>query len=361
MARQAKTQRIIDEAKDVLTSFHPMTVRQVYYQLVSRQVIENNRSRYQAVSDALVDARLEKIIPWEWIEDRLRLPRIYGGYDNLAQFARIAQYEYQRDAWAVQPRVVECFPPDTPVITSTGVMSIGAIQVGDLVLTQDGRVQQVEAVMKRDFEGKLTSLVAVGFPPLQATPNHPILCKPYDDTRSGYKGATRKFSEPEFRQISQLKPFDLLMVPRIKGEKDVNTLETRGGTRSTPIVTTLDIDLCGLIGTYLAEGMVRGDNRTTQFTLAEDQGDVALSLHAWARKHNLGSHEVASKGARVVYIFGKALSDWLQAEFGSGAFNKRLPDCDPSDKMSISRPRKKPTHNVENVAPSYLVVLLFVS
>ena len=37
MARQAKTQRIIDEAKDILTSFHPMTVRQVYYQLVSRQ------------------------------------------------------------------------------------------------------------------------------------------------------------------------------------------------------------------------------------------------------------------------------------------------------------------------------------
>lgn len=63
MARQAKTQRIIDQAKDILSSFHPMTVRQVYYQLVSRQVVANNRSRYQAVSDALVDARLEKIIP----------------------------------------------------------------------------------------------------------------------------------------------------------------------------------------------------------------------------------------------------------------------------------------------------------
>ena len=107
MGRQAKTQRIIDEAKDVLSSFYPMTVRQVYYQLVSRQVVENNRSRYQAVSDALVDARREGLIPWDWIEDRLRLPRIYGGYDNLAQFARIAQYEYQRDAWKTQPRMAE--------------------------------------------------------------------------------------------------------------------------------------------------------------------------------------------------------------------------------------------------------------
>ena len=109
MARQAKTQRIIDEAKDILSSFHPMTVRQVYYQLVSRQIVENNRSRYQAVSDALVDARLERIVPWDWIEDRLRLPRIYGGYSNLAQFARFAQYEYQRDAWTTQPRTVECW------------------------------------------------------------------------------------------------------------------------------------------------------------------------------------------------------------------------------------------------------------
>ena len=107
MARQAKTQRIIDEAYDILSSFHPMTVRQVYYQLVSRLVIENNRSRYQAVSDALVDARQENIIPWDWIEDRLRRPHIYGGYNNLAQFASIAQYQYQRDVWATQPLNLE--------------------------------------------------------------------------------------------------------------------------------------------------------------------------------------------------------------------------------------------------------------
>jgi hypothetical protein len=109
MARQAKTQRIIDEAKDVLSSFHPMTVRQVYYQLVSRQVVENNRSRYQAVSDALVDARRESLIPWEWIEDRLRRPRGYSGYRDLTQFAWYAKYLYSRDIWATQTTVTECW------------------------------------------------------------------------------------------------------------------------------------------------------------------------------------------------------------------------------------------------------------
>ena len=38
MARQAKTQQRLDVAIEVLTEMHPMTVRQVYYQLVSRHM-----------------------------------------------------------------------------------------------------------------------------------------------------------------------------------------------------------------------------------------------------------------------------------------------------------------------------------
>lgn len=37
MGRQAKTQNIIDQAHEILEEFNPMTARQVYYQLVSRQ------------------------------------------------------------------------------------------------------------------------------------------------------------------------------------------------------------------------------------------------------------------------------------------------------------------------------------
>src|SRR5436853_99080 len=74
MAKQAKTLQMIDQAYKILAAVHPMTVRQVYYQLVSRQVIKNSRSTYQAVSNALVDARLDGVIPWEWVEDRTRRP-----------------------------------------------------------------------------------------------------------------------------------------------------------------------------------------------------------------------------------------------------------------------------------------------
>lgn len=107
MARHAKTQNIIDLAHEILSADNPMTVRQVYYQLVSRQVIENNRSQYQAVSNALVAARQEGLIPWEWLEDRLRKPREVAMWDGLADFSKWAGAVYRRDTWASQSQYFE--------------------------------------------------------------------------------------------------------------------------------------------------------------------------------------------------------------------------------------------------------------
>ena len=57
-----KTLKIIKTVKAILAAHDPMAVRQVYYQLVSQQVVENNRNRYQAVSGAIVKARQQGII-----------------------------------------------------------------------------------------------------------------------------------------------------------------------------------------------------------------------------------------------------------------------------------------------------------
>ena len=46
MGKHAKTLHLLEVAAAVLAEQHPMTVRQVYYQLVSRQVIENTRTSY---------------------------------------------------------------------------------------------------------------------------------------------------------------------------------------------------------------------------------------------------------------------------------------------------------------------------
>ncbi len=107
MAKQERTLTIVNVAHKILTQHHPMTVRQIYYQLVSRQVIENNRAQYQAVSNALVWARQEGIIPWEWIEDRLRRPRTVSMWDDLVDFGETILPAYRRNVWAGQASYVE--------------------------------------------------------------------------------------------------------------------------------------------------------------------------------------------------------------------------------------------------------------
>ena len=86
-----------------------MTVRQVFYQLVSRQVIKNTRSRYQALSNALVRARKDGEIPWEWIEDRLRRPRHVQMRDSTAEYADVVKRAYRRSVWLSQQVYVECW------------------------------------------------------------------------------------------------------------------------------------------------------------------------------------------------------------------------------------------------------------
>lgn len=117
MARRAKTQRIIDEAYAILEDFHPMTVRQVYYQLISRHVVEvkpgqRPKAAYESVTDALVAARREGLIPWAWIEDRLRKVRNAGdGWDDPDEYwttqVRYLASMYHRAIWPTQPRYLE--------------------------------------------------------------------------------------------------------------------------------------------------------------------------------------------------------------------------------------------------------------
>lgn len=98
------------KAREVLSeSPAPMTVRQVYYQLVAVHAIENTRSEYQLVSKLLVKARLEGLIFWAQMEDRLRKPRAVSMWDDLEDFGEAVLRSYRRDVWKAQPKLVECW------------------------------------------------------------------------------------------------------------------------------------------------------------------------------------------------------------------------------------------------------------
>ncbi len=78
-----------------------MTLRQVHYRLVSRDDIvhPNTVSAYNTLSGWLRDDRLAGVIPWGWMEDRMRVARGWKGWDDPAQFLAEALSGYYRDPW----------------------------------------------------------------------------------------------------------------------------------------------------------------------------------------------------------------------------------------------------------------------
>jgi len=77
---------------------YKLTLRQLYYQLVSRDIIPNKQSEYAKLSNLLVKGRMAGVVDWEAIEDRIRVPFIpywvHGVKDAIDD--TISQYRLDR-------------------------------------------------------------------------------------------------------------------------------------------------------------------------------------------------------------------------------------------------------------------------
>lgn len=77
-----------------------LTLRQLYYQLVSRDIIANKVAEYKKLGTLLVKGRMAGVVDWDAIEDRIRVP--YMQYWNLnikdAIESTIKQYKLNRMA-----------------------------------------------------------------------------------------------------------------------------------------------------------------------------------------------------------------------------------------------------------------------
>lgn len=84
-----------------------MTLRQLYYQLVSRALIPNADRSYKNLSSLVSNARLAGLLDWDAIEDRGRQPRKAAEWDDPAQLMESALYAYRLPRWKTQSRHVE--------------------------------------------------------------------------------------------------------------------------------------------------------------------------------------------------------------------------------------------------------------
>lgn len=107
----AECAAVREAAREELAAGHPMTLRQVHYRLVSRDdvVQPNTISAYGTLGDWLRDDRLAGVVPWEWMEDRLRVARGWAMWEDPAEFLHSVRDRYHRDPWQDQSHYVEAW------------------------------------------------------------------------------------------------------------------------------------------------------------------------------------------------------------------------------------------------------------
>jgi len=96
---------------EVLAAFDevepPMTVRQVYYALVSRGAVGKTEAAYDRVGTQLLRMRRCGVLPYEWIADSTRWMRKPATWTGLRAFMEHGQAAYRRAIWDTQAAYVE--------------------------------------------------------------------------------------------------------------------------------------------------------------------------------------------------------------------------------------------------------------
>jgi hypothetical protein len=107
------TQTRIDQANEIIAEYQAqgfkLTLRQLYYQFVSRDLIPNTVQSYKSLGDVVNDGRLAGLIDWDAIEDRTRNLRSSPHWSSPRSIVRACADQFTVDLWATQENYVECW------------------------------------------------------------------------------------------------------------------------------------------------------------------------------------------------------------------------------------------------------------
>lgn len=92
---------------DYMAQGYDLTLRQLYYQLVARDIIENSDRSYKRLGDLINNARLAGLVDWYHITDRTRNLRSNSHWAVPGEIIKSAADSYALDKWVNQPFRVE--------------------------------------------------------------------------------------------------------------------------------------------------------------------------------------------------------------------------------------------------------------
>lgn len=108
---QAKTLKVIKAANEIITNYQAqgfkLTLRQLYYQFVSRDLIANKQTEYKRLGGIIDNARQAGMIDWDAIEDRTRNLEKTSVWSSPQSILSAVADQYAEDWWLSQGSYVE--------------------------------------------------------------------------------------------------------------------------------------------------------------------------------------------------------------------------------------------------------------
>ena len=106
-----QTYTIIEHANRIIEEYQAdgltLTLRQLYYQFVSRDLIPNKQSEYKKLGSIISNGRLAGLISWDAIEDRTRNLQERTHWHDPGEIVRAAARGFYMDKWDNQAYRVE--------------------------------------------------------------------------------------------------------------------------------------------------------------------------------------------------------------------------------------------------------------
>ncbi len=142
-----KTQQLIQLINAIIRSYQAqgftLSVRQIYYQLVARDVFPNTEQSYKRIANVINDGRMAGEIDWDAIEDRNRDIEVRGRWTSGSSIIKACANSFHMDMWDNQEHrvivIVEkaalagvlsgvCHKYDVPLLAARGYPSVSIVR-----------------------------------------------------------------------------------------------------------------------------------------------------------------------------------------------------------------------------------------
>lgn len=107
----ADSAKMINRINDILTEYakqgYDLSLRQLYYQLVSKNLVPNTERSYKNIGNLVSDARYAGLVDWAMIKDRGREMIQNPHWRDPADFMRVVALQFRFNLWRDQETYCE--------------------------------------------------------------------------------------------------------------------------------------------------------------------------------------------------------------------------------------------------------------